>query len=257
MLLRLALASARAQMRMSRRNVEDVMPLLTAPLLTLVSMAVLTAAGRTDLAGYSLVAAVLMSVERMSTMVASETLVRDRRGQMFELAVASPSPYFVTLTTRIALLAGLGIVGLLEGWLIVWLVFGVAVPVHHPGVLVATLGATIFAAAATSTIFASIFCFGRTPRTYQNALSGPLYLLGGVLVPVSFLPDWIQPVSQVIFLKWSADLLRASLQPETPGNILGGLAAILLLGALATWIGIVLFGRLVDHHRREGTLGFA
>lgn len=257
MLLRIAIASARAQLRMSRRNVEDVMPLLTAPLLTLVSMAVLTAAGRTDLAGYSLVAAVLMAVERMATAEASETLLRDRRGQMFELAVASPSPYLVTLATRIALLCGLGAVGFLEGWLIVKAVFGVAVHVYHPGVLVATLAATIFAAAATSTIFASVFCFGRSPRTYQNALSGPLYLLGGVLVPVSFLPEWIQPLSHLIFLKWSADLLRASMQPTDPANVFGGLAAILLLGSLASWIAIALFRRLVDHHRREGTLGFA
>src|SRR5262245_20520335 len=109
MLLRLIGGAARAQFHMTRHNVEDLMPLLTVPLATIVSMGILQYSGRTDLAGYALVASVLMSVERMATMIASEILANDRGAGTFELVVASPAPYFVVLATRIFLLSGLGL----------------------------------------------------------------------------------------------------------------------------------------------------
>ena len=98
-----------------------------------------------------------------------------------------------------------------------------------------------------------MYCFGKTTRTYQNAIAGPLYLLGGVLVPVSFLPEFIQPVSRLIF--WSADLLRDTLQPGPIEDVAQRLGAIAALGSVGGAIGAALFGRLLTHLRREGTLG--
>jgi ABC-2 type transport system permease protein len=255
MLLRLIGGAARAQFHMTRHNVEDLMPLLTVPLASIVSMAILQYSGRTDLAGYALVASVLMSVERMATLVASEILANDRGTGTFELVVASPAPYFVVLATRIFLLSGLGLAGFVEGWLIIRAAFGVDITLHHPVVLSACLIATVFAAAGTAMIFASIFCLGRTPRTYQNAISGPLYLLGGVLVPVTFLPEWVQPVSRLVFFFWSADLLRDSLQPPDPANVVLRISAIVFLGIASGCIGVLLFRRMLNYQRREGTLG--
>jgi ABC-2 type transport system permease protein len=104
-------------------------------------------------------------------------------------------------------------------------------------------------------ITSTVYCFGKTTRTYQNALAGPLYLLGGVLVPVSVLPEFVQPVSHAIFLYWSADLLRDALQPVPVANIPERLGAIAALGLAGGALGSLLFGRLLTHLRREGTLG--
>jgi ABC-2 type transport system permease protein len=255
MILRLVGGVARAQWHMTRHNIEHLMPLLTAPLATIASMAILQYSGRTDLAGYALVASVLMSVERMTTLVASEVLVNDRWAHVFELAVASPAPYFVILATRVFVLSSLGLAGFAEGWFIIRTLFGISVSLHHPDITIVTLLATVFAATGTALIFAALFCFGRTPRTYQNAVSGPLYLLGGVLVPVTFLPDWIEPFSRLVFFYWSADLLRDSFLAAEPQNVALRLSAIIVLGVASAFIGVILLRRLLDHERREGTLG--
>jgi hypothetical protein len=47
-LLRAISGAACAQLQLTRQNVEDLRPLLTMPLLTLVSLAVLTHSGRTE-----------------------------------------------------------------------------------------------------------------------------------------------------------------------------------------------------------------
>ena len=179
----------------------------------------------------------------------------ERLGQTLELVVASPAHYAVLLFTRIVLLSSLGIVGFFEAWLIAWLVFGIRIDIHYPWILVMTLVLTIFAGAATSLITSAWFCFGKTTRTYQYALAGPLYLLAGVLVPVTFLPAFLQPVSHLIFLFWAADLLRDALQPAVPHDVPFRLGMIALLGVAGGLTGAWLVGRMLDHQRREGTMG--
>lgn len=256
-LFRLVASASLAQIRMTRRSIEDLFPVLTIPFTALVSLAIVVHSGRPDLAGYALVAVLLMTVGQMGLMVGSEIIANERDGQTLELLIATPAPYFVLLLTRILVLSVTGLVGVLESWLIARLIFGLHPEVHHPLVLAATLALTLLAATATSLIAATLFCFGRTTRTYQNAISGPLYLLGGVLVPVTYLPAWLRPFSRMIFLYWSADLLRDSLQPESIERVLPRLGAIAVLGIIGGAIGAVLLHRLLDHLRREGTLGLS
>lgn len=231
------------------------MPILTMPLLMLVSTAIVVHAGRSDLADHALVASLLMTVGQMGLFVGSEVVARDRNLQTLELAVASPGPYAVVLITRIFLLTVLGLIGFLEGWLIAWSVFGIRMTVHWPVLFGVTVFATTLAITGTCVITAAFACLLRNTRTFQHALNGPLYLLGGVLVPVSFLPDWLQPWSRGVFFYWSADLLRDAFQTQRPEHVILRVAAIVGLGLAAGSIGLVLLRRVFDHLRREGTLG--
>ncbi|MGE0394371.1 MAG: ABC transporter permease [Vicinamibacterales bacterium] len=249
------LAAAVAQLRMTRRNIEDLFPILTIPLSSAVALAILQHSGRSDLAGYALVAAVLMSVGQMALFIGSEILANERQGQTLELVVASPTSYYLPLLARIWILTVIGMAGFVEAWAIARWVFGIEVHLHHPWVGLATLLVTSGAAAVTALIASVVFCFGKTTRTYQNALAGPLYLLSGVLVPITFLPEAVQPISRAIFFSWSAGLLRDALQPAPPENVGLRLGAVVALGFAGGAIGAVLFGRLLGHLRREGTLG--
>ena len=114
---------------------------------------------------------------------------------------------------------------------------------------------TAFAAAGTALITAALFCFARTARTYQNTVQYPVYLLSGMLVPVTVFPDWLEPVSRIIFLYWSANLLRDSMQPAAPEGVLAGLGAIAALGIGSAFVGSVLMIRMLNYLRREGRLG--
>lgn len=255
MLLRVAAAAARAQVQLTRHNIEDFRPVLTLPLATLVSLAILVRSGRADLAHYGLVAAALMTIGQMGLFVASEIVFQERTGQTLELVVATPAPYVLVLLPRILVLTLLGVVGAIESWLIARLVFGLSLTVHHPALLLSTLLASSVASAGTAVLTAALFSLGRQVRTFQNAVNGPLYLLGGVLVPVAFLPAWLQPLSPFVFFYWSANLLRAAFEPAPPQAVLLGLASILALGLTGALLGALVLRRMLDQLRREGSLG--
>jgi ABC-2 type transport system permease protein len=119
----------------------------------------------------------------------------------------------------------------------------------------ATLLLTAIASASTALITSVLISFVRSGRAFQNVLTFPLYLMSGVLVPITFLPSFLQPFSHLLFLYWSADLLRASLDPAAPSNPEVGLAAIALLAIGAGVLGTFLVERMIAYLKREGTLG--
>jgi ABC-2 type transport system permease protein len=82
----------------------------------------------------------------------------------------------------------------------------------------------------------------------------PFYLLGGVLVPLSFLPFWIRPAGRLIFLSWSADLLRDSLRAGPVDNVALRYAVVLGLGLAGLIAGKVVLKVVLDRVRSQGTL---
>jgi ABC-2 type transport system permease protein len=246
---------ALAQFRSTRNYIEDLLPVLSQPLFTIVSIPIFLHAGRPDLVGYGLVAAVLMTIGQMAFFVASEVMHRERQDQTLELLVASPANYALNLGTRVLTLTSIGLVGFVESWLLAWLVFGIRIVIHHPVLLGITLLATTFAAAGSAVLTSALFSLTRNVRTIQHAFNGPLYLLGGVLVPVAYLPPLLQHLSPCVFFYWSANLLRASLSAAAPAHVAVSLAAILGLGSLAALAGIFVMRRLLYHLRGNGALG--
>jgi ABC-2 type transport system permease protein len=232
----------RAQALMTRRDIEDLLPLLTMPLFTLVLMAILIHSGRRDLSGYAVIAPMLITVAQMGIFVASEMITRERSGQTLELLVATPAP---------------GLVGFVESWLLARLFFNVSVSIDHPVVFVATLFVTVFAATGTALISTALICFARSTRTLQAAVAYPLFLISGVLVPVSYLPDWLEPLSRAVFLYWAANLLRDSMQAAPVEDVLLRLGIMAALGLGAGIVGASLINRMLVHLKREGTLGLA
>lgn len=247
--------SVRAQFSMTRRSVEEIRAIVVMPIHAVIFMAVFKYVGRDDLAAYSLVAPMLMSVGQMGFFMASELLARERNDQTLEIVVATPSPFWLIILSRITVMTVLSLLGIVVSWLIIRLVFGVTVTVHHPLILAVTLIATTLAAAGTTLITAALFCIARNARTYQNSILYPIFLLGGILVPITAYPEWVQPVSRIVYLYWSANLLRDTMQVAPPAGVLGSLGAIAVLGLGGAVIGILLIGRMLNKLRREGTLG--
>jgi ABC-2 type transport system permease protein len=220
-------------------------------------MAILHHSGRRDLSGYAVIAPMLITLAQMGIFVASEMITRERGAQTLELLVATPAPFALIIVSRIAMLTTLGLIGFGESWLIAKIIFNVSVSIDHPAVFVVTLLMTVFAATGTALISTALICFARSTRTFQAAVAYPLFLISGVLVPVSYLPDWIEPLSRAVFLYWSADLLRDSMEAAPVEDVLLRLGIMAALGLGAGIAGASLINRMLIHLKREGTLGLA
>lgn len=250
-------AGMRLQMAIVRAHPDYWISCLIGPFLAIALLAVVRDAGRDDLLAAAMLAPALITMVQMSLFIAGETIEQDRWGGTLEPALAAPASFATILlgrVTAVTLIAGIGFV---ESWLVTWALFGEAVPIHHPFVFAVTAVATLFAMSVTALLVASVFVLARSARIFQNSLAWPLYMLGGVMVPVSVLPFWLRPASWPVFLSWSSGLLRDALDPAPVAHVLPRLSAILLLAAVTLVAALWTLGRVIDRVRYEGTVTFS
>jgi ABC-2 type transport system permease protein len=250
----LFLTAVRFQLRLAWKSPDTVQVCVAAPLMTVLFMAISEQAGRGDLSGYAVVAPTLMSLWMLSLYTAGELINEERALGTLEGLVAAPSSLGVVVMGRLSAVTAIGLVSFAEAWLTSGLFFGHWPALPHPAITVACVLVTGLATAGTASILSSLFVLMPSARIVQNTLSYPFYLLGGVLVPVSVLPAWLRPASWVVFLSWSADLLRDSLGVGPVTHTLLRLAVIAALGAVGCAVGLHLLGRVLRRVRRLGTL---
>lgn len=245
------------QLQVIRTNPDYFLGLAIAPLSAVIFLSVIRHAGREELVPFALVAPVLMALWRTSIMASGEIVNEDRGLGTMEPTIAAPASYPRVVLGRIVAVSAVGLLGVPEVWLVARVVFGIGISIDHPVVFVLSLIAAVFAMSGTAVIMAAVFCLGRSSRIFQQTLTYPFYVLGGILVPVSVLPFWARPFSRVVFLSWTADLLRASLSPAPVPDVGLRLAVIVGLGLAAFVGGTALLRRVLDRVRHLGTMTYA
>ena len=251
------LAGIRLELLIVRAAPDALIPLFTAPLFAVIFLTIVRQSGRPDLQADALMAPVLMTLWWVALQHAGHLVTRDRWEALLEPLIATPASLAAIVLGRIAALMCLGLLSFFEVWATGELVFDVSIPFEHPLALVLTLLCTAFATAGTAIAFAAVFLLTRNAYTFTNSASFPLYLLGGVFVPVAFLPGWIQPVSSAIFMSWSADLLRASLKPPAIDDFWLRLGMVVLLGSVSFLIGRAILFYVLRRLRVKGELATA
>jgi ABC-2 type transport system permease protein len=245
------------QFRMVWRGRDNLLPFLSNPLFALLFLMIVRAAGRRDLTVNAVIAPVLITLWVVSLDIAGDIVEVERWYGTLDATVSTPVGFPGAVLGRVVGVTALGLVGLVETWLVARVLFGISLRFHHPAVLAATLGVTTLAILGTALVMASVFVLSRSSRNFQNALTYPFFLLGGVLVPVSLLPGWLQPLCRLVFLSWSADLLRDSVSPGPLAHAGPRLLVVALLGVGAVVLGQWLLVRMVDRLRRSGTLSLS
>ncbi|MFJ5991388.1 ABC transporter permease [Lentzea sp. NPDC092896] len=252
--MRLFWSVARFQAVLASRAPDTVHVLVVAPLYTVVFLAISDHADRSDLAPYAVLAPVLMSLWSLALLTAGDLIRRERSRGTLEAMVATPASFAVVVIARITTVTMISLVSFAESWVVALLLFDTVIVIEHPVALVSCLLVSALAMAGTASAMAGLHVLVPTARTLQNTLTYPIYLLGGVLVPVSYLPEWLQPLSRLVFLSWSADLLRAALAPQPVTDLVPRLGAIAGLGAAGCAVGVVMIGRILRRVRYTGTL---
>lgn len=250
------LTGYRMQLRMFRAYPDSLFPLFMTPLLSVIFLMIVKHAGRSDLTAYAVVAPVFMALWWVAVAAAGLVIAGDRWHGALELLVAAPVPFPLLVFGRILAVTSVGLFGFVEVWIVSKLLYRADFTVHHPWQFTATLVASAATMAATALALSALFVLMRNAITFVNSSSYPFFVLGGVLVPVSFLPGWIRPVSSAVFLSWSADLMRATLAPGPVDGFGYRIAVLVGLGAVGLAVGSALMVRVVRKVRASGELGF-
>lgn len=247
-------AGVLAQFITLARSPNSLLALATMPLSAVAFLGAVRSAGRGDLISHALVAPVLMGQWAMAMLVAGELIESERRHGTLELLVAAPAPFTVVLAARITAVTVASVAALGEVWIVATGLFRLDVRPGHPGLGLLAMVATSVAVAGWATVVSAALVVARSPRVLQNALTFPCYLLGGVLVPVSFLPDPLRLASRGLVLSWSADLLRDAYSPAPVSNVGPRLGIIVALGLAGFALGHAVVGRALRTLRATGRL---
>jgi ABC-2 type transport system permease protein len=252
--MRAFLAGFRLQLTFFRAYPDALIPFFTAPMFSVIFQLIFHHAGRTDLTGYAAIAPVFIALWWMALFNSGWTITIERWNGTIELLVAAPSSFAGVIFGRITATTLAGVVSFGETWVIARL-FGTTVTIEHAWAFIATIVVTLAAMAGTAVAMASLFVLARNAVTFSNSASFPFYVLGGILVPVSLLPHWIRPVSSIVFLSWSADLLRAGLRPAPIHDFAFRLGMVGLLGACGLAVGVYAMRVILVRVRASGELG--
>ena len=255
--MRAMLTGYRFQLQVMRMQRDSWLSLVTAPFFAVIFLALIRQAGRQDLTGTAVLAPALITLWSMSLTVSGEIVDSDRWLGTLELAVAAPVRLSALVAGRILAVSSAALLAVPESLLVARLGFGARLELFHPVVLLLAVIATAVAMSGTALVMTALFVVTRTARTFQNSSSYPFYVLSGVMVPLSLLPVWVRPLGRLIFLSWSADLLRACLRPAPIEAVPARLGAILLLGAAGYLLGSRLLARMLDRVRATGSVSLA
>jgi ABC-2 type transport system permease protein len=248
-------AAARLEWRMLRREPSTMFAVWLVPVQTLGYLAIFRFGGRADLDLYAVIAPAVIALWALALMLSGEVIANERDNQSLEAIAAAPARLELVMVGRVVVITLASWLALPLSMLTGWVFFGVPPLLAEPGVFVLTYVAMSAATIATALLFAVFFVNSRSPRIFQNSLSYPFYVLGGVLVPVALYPEWVQVLARGVYLSWSADLLRAS----ATGNGLAGwpwrIGVILALGLMTYFVARGLLALTLRNARKEGKLG--
>lgn len=255
-MIKTLVAGMRFQAALMRRSPADLMFLLTTPLFAVVFAAIMEQAGRPDLTPYAVLGTTVISLWSVALNVSGDVIDSDRGNGTLEAATAAPASLAVLVSGRVATVTLFSLIPLAESIAAVRVAFRTSLPVPHAAAFIVMLLVTAAAMAATATAMSSVFVIARSARTFQNALSYPFYILSGAIVPTSLLPGWLQPLTRIVFLSWSAGLMRDALRRAPIPDFLPRLAIIAALGAAAYGAGLLLMASMLRRMRETGTAGY-
>jgi ABC-2 type transport system permease protein len=182
----------------------------------------------------------------------------------FELLLISPVPFPRILLGKILGNTLLSMLSVVLSYAYGFVLLGVRLTVAHPLQLAATFAAAIFAFVGFALMLALLFTLSRQANAVANALGYPIFLVSGLLFPLTALPGWAVGLGLLMPLAWAREAMRwattgAAAAPHllTPswGWAAGGLVGV---GCLYFVAAFGLYRYIIERKLRQlGELGVA
>jgi ABC-2 type transport system permease protein len=200
---------------------------------------------------YAAIGAGLMGIWS-STLFGSGGAIQWQRWQgTLESLIVAPSPFILVLAPLTVATATVGLYSL--GATLAWgrLLFGIPVHLAHPWLFALAVPATVVSLGFLGLVLAATFILYRHANALSNLLEYPIWLITGLLVPLSLLPGWVHPLSWTLAPTWGVRSIRAAALGGNPWPPIGMCAALAVVYLVIGTAALRLFERLA---REQATL---
>ena len=167
------------------------------------------------------------------------------------LAPRLPVTVIAPLTLATALIGTYALVATLA-WGV--LLFGVRLDFVHPWAFAVAAPGCVLALGMLGLLMAATFVLVRNANALNNTLEYPVWLLSGMLVPVTVLPSWTGPVAAVLPTTWGA---RAVREAVSGGPVWPSLGVCLAEGVVCLVAGALFLNVVERRARAAATLALA
>jgi ABC-2 type transport system permease protein len=194
------------------------------------------AGGRGHTLLYAAIGAGMMGTWSSTLFGSGGTIQYARFRGTLELQVLAPPSYLLVLIPGMLATSTLGLYSLAAT--LAWgkLLFGMSLHLAHPWLFLPACAAALVGLGLLGIVMASTFVLWRHANAFSNLLEYPIWLVTGLLVPLTQLPEWARWISYPLSPTWAAKAVRnAALGGDvvTPMLLCLGLGlAYLVLGAL-------------------------
>jgi ABC-2 type transport system permease protein len=220
---------------------------------TIISVGTYLYGHKPDFGLFAITGTGLISIWNNNLFTSGDIIRDERRTGTLSLVMATPSPLLLILlgksfTNAITSALAMGIT-FLTGMLAFHIPIGIADP---PAFLVG-LALVIVSITCLGLVFGSLFILTRNAGEFVSVANFPVYILSGLSVPLTLLPLWTRPLSQLLTPTWGNIALNEAAS-GSGGNMLLNYLVIIGLSIVYLAIARFLFKRVETLALRAGTL---
>lgn len=225
-------------------------------LFEIISLMILKHAGYSKYSMYAVLGAGMMGVWSSTLFSSGFDIFRERTWGTLEALVGVPTPLAHVIIGKSLVNSGAGLFSMLVAYLCAFLFFGHTIIIVHPFLFIFSLIITLLSVAALGLIICTGFTLSRAARGLVNVLENPIFILCGLMFPVTILPIWVRPLSYVLSPTWCVLLLRSASEGITDWvDFFFNVVLIIGLTLLYVLVAMLLFRRVESLARKSGTLG--
>jgi ABC-2 type transport system permease protein len=187
-----------------------------------------------------------------STLFGSGGAIQWQRWQgTLEPIVTAPAPFVLVLVPLTVATSTIGIYSLTATLLWGRFAFGIPIEVVHPWLFALSIPVTVLSLGLLGLVLGSTFVLYRHANALSNLLEYPIWLVTGLLVPLSLLPGWASPIGWALAPTWGMHAVRES---ALGGDPLPDLAIAAGLGIVYLALGAFFLGVFEKLARGRATL---
>lgn len=187
-----------------------------------------------------------------ATLFGSGGLIQWERYQgTLELLIAAPADFIYVLMGSTLATSSIGIYSI--GATLLWggVFFDVPFELAHPFLFVLAVPITVIGLGLLGLVLATTFVLYRHANALSNMLEYPVWLITGLLVPVTLLPGWVEPLGWVLAPTWGIKAIRTA---ALGGDPVPAMLATLGLAVVYVAVGAVCIGYFERLSRERATL---
>jgi len=220
---------------------------------TLLSVGTYLYGGKGNFGLFAVIGAGMMGVWNTNLWTSGRIVEGERRGGTLSMLIASPTPFPIILVGKSLSNAFASLISLVVTFATGLIAFRLELDIANPVAFIISLLLTLISMTCFGLVLGSAFVLTRNAGDFMEAANYPIFILSGLMFPLTILPTWLKPLSSILAPTWGNLALGASagLIADNPWVIdlyLIGLSLAYLL------IARVLFKQVEFLVRRDGSM---